>query len=77
MYVLYLYTGTGRIQDIGDGKGAYYNLNIPLKDGISTQQYIKIFKRYVNNLVIHNTCKVSASLIEKLPLYIFDRTCPF
>ena len=40
-----MFTGTGRIQDIGDGKGAYYNLNIPLKDGISTQQYIHLFKR--------------------------------
>ncbi|KAF6039461.1 HDAC8 [Bugula neritina] len=38
------YPGSGKMQDVGDGKGLYYSLNIPLKDGITTQQYVSLFQ---------------------------------
>ena len=38
-------TGTGKISDIGHGRGKYHSLNVPLKDGIDDQQYFDVFSR--------------------------------
>jgi acetoin utilization deacetylase AcuC-like enzyme len=32
-------------QSIGAGKGKHFSLNIPLKDGISDEQYFNVFQR--------------------------------
>ncbi len=36
--------GTGSIKDVGNGKGKFYSLNIPLKDGINDEDYYYVFK---------------------------------
>ena len=40
------FPGTGNISDVGQGKGKYYNCNIPLKDGIDDSAYSYVFERY-------------------------------
>lgn len=34
--------GTGRLDDIGFGKGKYYTINVPLCDGIDDAQYMEL-----------------------------------
>ena len=45
------------MSEIGSGSGLYYNVNVPLWDGINDDQYLYIFKRYVfhacHNYLIH------------------------
>ena len=38
------FPGTGDIKDMGHGKGKYYAINFPLKDGIDDASYETIFK---------------------------------
>jgi len=38
-------SGTGSVSDIGLGRGRYYTVNVPLKDGIQDEQYIRIFTK--------------------------------
>eukprot|EP00057_Strongylocentrotus_purpuratus_P009186 XP_011663660.1 PREDICTED: histone deacetylase 1 isoform X1 [Strongylocentrotus purpuratus] len=38
------FPGTGDLRDIGAGKGKYYAVNFPLRDGIDDESYDKIFK---------------------------------
>ena len=38
------FPGTGDIKDVGHGKGKYYAINVPLKDGIRDDSYQNIFK---------------------------------
>jgi len=33
------------VTDIGVGKGKYYAVNVPLKDGIDDQMYFTVFTR--------------------------------
>ena len=35
------------MSEIGSGSGLYYNVNVPLWDGINDDQYLYIFKRYI------------------------------
>ncbi|CAL8133471.1 unnamed protein product [Orchesella dallaii] len=37
------FPGTGDLRDIGCGKGKYYSINFPLRDGIDDQSYESIF----------------------------------
>lgn len=37
------FPGSGDIRDVGMGKGKYYSLNVPLKEGICHENYIKLF----------------------------------
>lgn len=39
-----LYPGTGMIQDIGEGEGAGYTINIPLPPGVGDQGYARVFE---------------------------------
>ena len=41
------FPGTGNIDDVGQGKGKFYSLNFPLKDGISDDSYCYIFEKLV------------------------------
>lgn len=41
------FTGTGSHDDVGFGKGKYYSVNVPLKDGITDKPFIEIFSRLV------------------------------
>jgi len=38
--------GSGDVTDIGIGKGKYYAVNVPLKDGINDQTYVSVFTRF-------------------------------
>lgn len=44
------YTGTGSHHDVGFGKGKYYSVNVPLKDGISDKPFIEVFSRLVSTI---------------------------
>ena len=43
-----LYPGTGSIEEIGQGKGKYHNINIPLKEGLSDEQFQDMFSHVIN-----------------------------
>ncbi|EDV25056.1 uncharacterized protein TRIADDRAFT_25928 [Trichoplax adhaerens] len=45
------FPGTGSISTIGKGKGQYYTLNIPLKDGITDQKYTDLFHEVFTNVM--------------------------
>jgi len=39
------FTGTGSQYDVGFGKGKYYSVNVPLKDGITDKPFTEMFSR--------------------------------
>lgn len=45
------FPGTGNWDDIGGGAGKHYALNVPLKDGIDDDSYIKLFKSIVDPVI--------------------------
>lgn len=45
------FPGTGRLDDIGYGKGRGYSVNVPLKDGIDDQTYEEIFNPIVERII--------------------------
>jgi histone deacetylase HOS2 len=42
---------TGNITDCGNGRGKYYTVNVPLKDGIDDKSYISLFESVMNNVM--------------------------
>jgi len=44
--------GSGDVTDVGVGKGKYYAVNVPLKDGINDHMYISIFTRFTTILLL-------------------------
>lgn len=38
------FPGTGALDDIGYGKGKYYTVNVPLKDGMDDDSYKTIYE---------------------------------
>jgi histone deacetylase HOS2 len=38
------FPGTGAVDEIGNGLGKYFSLNVPLQDGIDDESYISLFK---------------------------------
>ncbi|XP_022100459.1 histone deacetylase 8-like [Acanthaster planci] len=44
------FPGTGSLDDVGIGKGKFYSVNVPLKDGIQDNQYFSIFCRVVDQI---------------------------
>lgn len=45
------YPGTGRITQVGAGKGKYYTVNVPLKAGIGDAAYVELFTQVVSGIV--------------------------
>lgn len=41
------FPGTGNVDEIGTGEGKHYSLNVPLRDGIDDDSYIRLFKSIV------------------------------
>ncbi|VVT56674.1 uncharacterized protein SAPINGB_P005208 [Magnusiomyces paraingens] len=41
------FPGTGNVDEIGSGVGKHYSLNVPLRDGIDDDSYIRLFKSIV------------------------------
>jgi len=40
----FFFPGTGALQDVGSGRGKYYSLNVPLKDGLDDASFQRLFK---------------------------------
>jgi len=45
------FPGTGDLRDIGAGKGKYYSVNFPLRDGIDDEAYSMIFKPVITKVM--------------------------
>ncbi|XP_038057351.1 histone deacetylase 1-like [Patiria miniata] len=45
------FPGTGDLRDIGAGKGKYYAVNFPLRDGIDDESYEQIFKPIMSKVM--------------------------
>lgn len=45
------YPLTGSLDNIGKGNGTYYNVNVPLKSGITDERYVKLFKEIVPKIL--------------------------
>lgn len=45
------FPGTGDLRDIGAGKGKYYAVNFPLRDGIDDDSYAMIFKPVITKVM--------------------------
>jgi histone deacetylase HOS2 len=55
------FPGTGNWDDIGGGAGKHYALNVPLKDGIDDESYVRLFKQIVEP-VIEKYCPTAVVL---------------
>jgi len=42
-YELGFYPGSGKLLDVGFGRGRYYTVNVPLKDGVRDDKYVTLF----------------------------------
>mmetsp|Transcript_18038 Transcript_18038/g.39400 ORF Transcript_18038/g.39400 Transcript_18038/m.39400 type:complete len:430 (-) Transcript_18038:364-1653(-) len=40
----YFFPGTGDLKDVGSGRGKYYSMNVPLKDGLDDASFQRLFK---------------------------------
>lgn len=45
------FAGTGDLRDIGAGKGKYYAVNIPLRDGMDDEAYESIFVPIISKVM--------------------------
>ncbi|XP_007452653.1 PREDICTED: histone deacetylase 2 [Lipotes vexillifer] len=45
------FPGTGDLRDIGAGKGKYYAVNFPMRDGIDDESYGQIFKPIISKVM--------------------------
>ncbi|KAH7924001.1 histone deacetylase [Leucogyrophana mollusca] len=45
------FPGTGELRDIGIGKGKYYALNFPMRDGISDENYRSVFEPVIRQVM--------------------------
>lgn len=41
------FPGTGKLEDVGSGKGKYCTFNVPLKPGITSERYVDLFKAII------------------------------
>ncbi|KAK7687382.1 hypothetical protein QCA50_009247 [Cerrena zonata] len=66
------FPGTGSTDEIGVGKGKNYAINVPLKDGIDDDSYIRLFKLIMEPLItkFQPTCIVQQCGADSLG---FDR----
>eukprot|EP01097_Dermamoeba_algensis_P009230 TRINITY_DN6434_c0_g1_i1.p1 TRINITY_DN6434_c0_g1~~TRINITY_DN6434_c0_g1_i1.p1 ORF type:complete len:439 (+),score=66.82 TRINITY_DN6434_c0_g1_i1:84-1400(+) len=52
-YGNHFFPGTGDLYEIGAGRGKYYSVNVPLKDGIDDLSYEHIFKPIISSVMSH------------------------
>uniref|UniRef100_A0A8R1HVV3 Histone deacetylase n=1 Tax=Caenorhabditis japonica TaxID=281687 RepID=A0A8R1HVV3_CAEJA len=45
------FPGTGDLKDVGAGKGKYYALNVPLRDGVDDATYERLFKTVMKEVM--------------------------
>ena len=46
------YPGTGSLQEIGQGKGEGYTVNVPIRGGAGDADYVKIFRKILEPIVL-------------------------
>ena len=70
------FPGTGQLKDIGQNKGIFRSLNIPLKEGINDYMYVKLFQNitkavvdYFNPNVIIIQAGVDALATDKFSVF--------
>lgn len=56
------FPGTGDLRDIGAGKGKYYAVNFPLRDGIDDESYEQVFRPVVTKVM--ETFQPSAVVLQ-------------
>ena len=39
-------SGSGKLEEVGKGRGRNFTVNVPLKDGIGDWQYVDLFTRF-------------------------------
>ncbi|XP_064627403.1 histone deacetylase 8-like [Lineus longissimus] len=44
------FPGTGALEDIGYGKGKFYTVNVPLREGMQDKSFVRIFKRLASKI---------------------------
>jgi acetoin utilization deacetylase AcuC-like enzyme len=47
------YPGTGSLQEIGQGKGEGYTINVPLRGGAGDASFVKIFRKILQPVALH------------------------
>ncbi|KAH8920118.1 histone deacetylase [Atractiella rhizophila] len=47
------FPATGALEDLGQGKGKNYAINVPLKDGIDDETFMRVFQPVVRNIIQH------------------------
>jgi len=50
-YGNHFFPGTGDMYEIGAGKGKYFSLNVPLKDGIDDEGYMSLFRPVISKVI--------------------------
>ena len=45
------FPGTGDIRDVGHGRGKYYSVNVPLRDGIDDESYHSVFEPVIEHVM--------------------------
>lgn len=56
------FPGTGRVDDVGYDKGRNYSVNVPLKDGITDDTYLYIFRAVISKII--ETFRPNAIIIQ-------------
>jgi histone deacetylase 1/2 len=76
------FPGTGDINNIGQGRGKNYSLNIPLKDGITDEAYQSLFKPIVAKImevyrpeVVVLQCGSDSLAGDRLGVFNISSTC--
>jgi len=73
------FPGTGFLKDVGMGKGKNYTVNVPLKDGITDENFVSIFKRVMDSVHTHFqpeavVCQCGADALAGDPMATFNLT---
>jgi acetoin utilization deacetylase AcuC-like enzyme len=50
-YGNYFFPRTGDMYDIGVGRGRYYSVNVPLKEGMDDESYQELFKPIITSVI--------------------------
>lgn len=45
------FPGTGELADIGENSGKYYSVNVPLKDGIADDDFVRLFQQTMSKVM--------------------------
>lgn len=46
------FPGTGSLEEVGEGIGKFYSINVPLKPGLDDVAYIDLFKKVMTRVMV-------------------------